>query len=55
MTLEEKIFFYKTGIDPELVNLPLEEFLESVALRPSERKEGKELLKELQREQKSNN
>ena len=55
MTLEERIFFYKSGIDVTLISLPLDEFLEAVALTPAERIEGNDLLKEQQREQKSNN
>ena len=46
MTTLEKCFFYKTAIDPEFVNLPMEEFMQAVALTPAERKEGKELIKE---------
>ena len=49
MTTEEKAFFFKTGIDPELVNLSLEEFMEAVALTKNERKQGKDLIKELKR------
>ena len=48
MTVSEKAFFFKTGIDPELVNLSLKEFTEAVALRPKERKQAKDILEEAQ-------
>ena len=46
MTTLEKCFFFKTAIDPEFVNLSMEEFMEAVALTKSEREEGKALIKE---------
>ena len=49
MTVQEKVFFWKTAIDPEFVNLPMEEFMQAVALTKSEREEGKALIKEAKR------
>ena len=46
MTLEFRIKHFMDQIDPELSHLPLEEFIDSVALTKGERKEAKELLKE---------
>jgi len=46
MTTQEKAFFFKTGIDPEFVNLSMQEFIEAVALTPSEKKQAKEIIEE---------
>ena len=45
--LEAHIEVFKNNIDPDLAHLPLEEFVEAVALTPRERKQAKNYLMEL--------
>lgn len=45
--LEAHIEVFKNNIDPDLSHLPLEVFIESVALTPRERKQAKQYLMEL--------
>lgn len=46
MTVSEKAFMFKTAVDVELVHLPLEDFIEAVALTVSERKQADNIIKE---------